>query len=46
MHSENKKCLQSLVGKVKIKHLGDLGVDWGYLLNLVKKKVCEDVHWI
>jgi len=38
MHSKNKKCLQSLVGKVRIKYLRDLDVDWRDLLNLILKK--------
>jgi hypothetical protein len=47
MHRENKKCLQSLIGKVRIKYLRDLDVDWRDLLKFNKKKgVYEDVHWI
>jgi hypothetical protein len=38
MHSGNKKFLQSLVGKVRIKCLRDLGVNWRDLLNLIIKK--------
>jgi hypothetical protein len=44
MRSGNKKFLQSFVGKVRIKYLRDLGVDWRDLLNF--KKVCENAHWI
>jgi hypothetical protein len=47
VHSKNKKCLKSFVGKVRIKILKRPGRRLeGFIKFDFKKKVCEDVHWI